>query len=534
MGYFPFMSQEKSILLRLPHTAKRISLWSLLVFKRFPFTTRESLILLTTAIALVQTVLHFATINNYGFHEDELLYMVLGNHLAWGYIETGPLIAVIGNISNQIFGDSLIAIRIIPAICAGAVVHLTGIVTIRLGGKHFAVLVACTAVAFSPAFLASGALFIPQVFDELFWLLTVYLLVCWIQKPNDRVIYLLGVIIGFGVLLKYTLVLYVLGILVGIAFTPGLRLLFKQRAFYFSILLSFFILLPHLIWQVGHSFPAFAHYRELKETQLNFLYRTDFLVQQIAVNGSALFVWVIGIIYLLRTKRLAQFRFFVISFCIVMLVLALLKGKPYYGFGAYPPLFVIGALGLERWLEKKALIKKLSVLFFLVVPNLTLTTIALPMLPIQTAANVFGWAQSIFGITFPIKWEDQKIHSINQNYADMIGWNELAQKTSALYLGLPPEEKQKTIIYTDGYGIASAMSYYAKYYPLPKVVSQNGSFASWAPKNIDDRFIISFTKDNSDKPLNLKGSEAKRVVTNPFSRLYKTRIEYTKSNRQKL
>lgn len=528
------MVQEKSILLSLPKTAKRIIPWQLMLFKGFRFNTIERLILLTTAIALSQTLLHFAAINQYGFHEDELLYMVLGKHLAWGYIETGPLIAVIGDMSKSLFGDSLIGMRIFPVICAGALVHLTGMLTIRLGGTHFAVIVACTAVAFSPAFLASGALFIPQVFDEFFWLLTVYLLVCWIQKPNDKLIYMLGVVIGFGILLKYTLLLYVAGIIVGIACTPKLRLLFKQKAFYFSMLLTFLILLPHLIWQIDHNFPAFTHYRELKETQLNYLYRIDFLTQQLLVNGPGLFIWLMGIIYIFRSKRLRKYHFFVISFFIVMLVLDLLKGKPYYGFGAYPPLFVTGAIAVEKWLEVKSLVNRLTVLFFLVAPNLALSVIALPILPIKTAANVFGWARANFGITFPVKWEDQKIHNINQNYADMIGWNELARKTSALYMSLPQAEKNNTIIYTENYCIASAMSYYAKYFPLPNVVSLNGSFANWAPKNIDDKFTIFFTQDKSNTRSKLSVLATQRIVTNPFSRLYKTHIAYTKGSRKNL
>ncbi|MGY3053148.1 hypothetical protein ACVWYG_001345 [Pedobacter sp. UYEF25] len=524
------MSQEKASFQAIQTFARRQHFWLLLKFKWLNLSRKEALILLTTCIALTQTLLHLVTVNAYGFHEDELLYMVLGDHLAWGYKETGPLIAVIGNVSEWLFGNSLIAMRILPAICAGAIVHLTGIITIRLGGKYFAVIIACTAIAFSPAFLASGALFIPQVFDELFWLLTTYFLVCWIQKRNDTYLYELGVVVGFGILLKYTLLLYVAGILIGIAFTPRLRILFQKKAFYLSIVIAFIILLPHLIWQIENGFPALVHYHELKETQLNYLYRLDFLVQQLSVNGSALFIWLMGLFYLFYSKKLKAYRFFAISFLIVMAVLALLKGKPYYGFGAYPPLFVAGAIYFEKLLNVAITVKKQMLLLGLVLPNLLLSIIVLPMLPIETAAQVFGWANTHFGISFPVKWEDQKIHAINQNYADMIGWDELAQKTSALYMSLSPAERKTTIVYTENYGIASALDYYKDRFPMPKIVSLNGSFAVWAPSTINGKSIIFCGRDRLTSAHLNRNKLDTLSIANRFSTLYGTPIYMLKKS----
>lgn len=503
--------------------------WPIFFLKWIRLNKREQLILLISCIAFAQTLLHLLSMNAYGFHEDELLYMTLGDHLAWGYVETGPLIAVIGNISKTLLGNSLFAMRIIPAICAGAIVHLTGMITIRLGGKSLAIIIACTAVAFSPAFLASGALFIPQVFDELFWLLTVYLIVCWIQKPNDNYLYGLGLVIGFGILLKYTLILYVAGLLIGILCTPHLRFLFIKKAFYFAVLIAILVLLPHLIWQFDHRLPALAHYHELKKMQLNYLHRTDFFVQQLLVNGPSLIVWVVGMIYLFLSKKLNSYRFFGIAFLTSMVVLALFKGKPYYGFGAFPPLFVVGGVCLEQWLVVRKTSMKFIFISFLILPNLLLSVISLPILRIENAAKVFAWAQDHLGITFTVRWEDQKLHRINQNYADMIGWDELARKTASLYMALPAAEKERTIIYTDSYGIASAMSYYAKYYSLPKVVSLNGSFASWAPKHLDGKHIISFLKHKAGETVDLTLVESTKVITNPFSRLYGMHIKIYKN-----
>lgn len=485
------------------------------------FDTRAKLLLITTCIALLQFLLHLGAMGFYGFHQDELLYMALSEHLDWGYRETPPFIALVGVVGKFLFGDSIIGMRIIPALFAGAIVHLTGLITIRLGGKQLAVILSCTAVAFSAAFLATGALFIPQVFDEFFWLLCAYLMICWVQRPNDKILYVLAAVAGVGLLVKYTILLYLIGLGIGFLSVPQYRQLIKTRTLFIAFGITLTIITPHLLWQYEHSFPALWHYNELKRTQLVYLTRTDFLVQQLVVNGTGIALWLAGLWAFFRNDKLKPFRFLAVGFIFAMLSLAALNGKPYYAFGAYPALFAAGGIFYERLLKRR----KALFITSLVVPNLLLAVMVLPFLPIKTSSSVFIWTYQNLNLDFQLKWEDQKIHNVNQNYADMIGWEELARKTSNFYLSLPLAQRKQTVIFANGYGIAGALEYYrGRSYPLPIVVSLSSSFALWAPSSITAKHIIYFSSDKTDRFLAPNKQNIHAVISNQYSGIYGTRI----------
>src|SRR6201994_414396 len=56
----------------------------------------------------------------YGYFRDEFYYIACGRHLAWGYVDHGPIVAVQARLGEILFGDSVFAIRILSA-GAGAV-----------------------------------------------------------------------------------------------------------------------------------------------------------------------------------------------------------------------------------------------------------------------------------------------------------------------------------------------------------------------------------------------------------------------------
>jgi len=480
---------------------------------------KQKIVLLTSIIALGQFLLHLGAMNRYGFHQDELLYIILGDHLSWGYRETPPFIALMSVLGEKLFDDSIIGMRLIPAFFAAAIVYLTGLIVIKLKGRYFAVLTACCTVAFSSAFLATGALFIPQVFDEFFWLLCCYLVLCYLQNPRDHLLYLLGLAIGVGILVKYTIAIYVVGIVIGLFLNSESRKLLNVKSFFVPFLIAVLIIFPHLVWQFKNGFQAFLHLGELKETQLVYIGRFDFVLQQLLSNGTGLFVWLAGLYLIFTSDQLKRYIFFVSGFISVMLVLLLFRGKPYYAFGAFPPLFALGGIFFENFLRNYGKAVKVAFTAVLLVPNLLLSLVVLPYLPIERTSKVFEWTYNHFGLDFPLRWEDQKVHIVNQNYADMIGWEELAIKTSAFYEQLSPSQQRQTIILAEGYGAAAAFTYYARKYPLPKVVSLSSSFAMWAPDRITAKNLIFFSSEPYPlMPANVYTKIAS--IENPYSRVY--------------
>src|SRR3954447_19388479 len=106
------------------------------------------------AIAAVKLLLHLYAAHNYGYFVDELYNLALARHLAWGYVDVAPMIALIGRIEMTLFGSSLQAIRLTPALAGMGAVLLAGAIARELGGGRFAQGLAALSVLLAPGYMA--------------------------------------------------------------------------------------------------------------------------------------------------------------------------------------------------------------------------------------------------------------------------------------------------------------------------------------------------------------------------------------------
>jgi hypothetical protein len=209
------------------------------------------------------------------------------------------------------------------------------------------------------------------------------------------------------------------------------------------------------------------------------------------VNGIALFVWLTGFIFLLFSFRLHKFQFLAIAFVLIFTFLLVMHGKPYYLFGAYPMLFAAGGFGFERWLKASGLALRGVTIAIFIVPNLLILPMLLPVFSLNQTLSFFRFARkNMPAMQFIVTWEDHKVHATTQDYADMLGWDEMAAKVDSAWNTLTPEQQKHTQIYADNYGEAGALHHYDKQYNLPEVISLNSSFTLWAPDNLDGEYII--------------------------------------------
>src|SRR2546426_10583497 len=94
-----------------------------------PPRRKESLLasgmLIIWGIALAKLIFHIYFNNRYGYFRDEFDYMSCGDHLAWGYVDQPPLIPFLIHICRSVLGDSLRAIRFIPALASSLLIVQT-------------------------------------------------------------------------------------------------------------------------------------------------------------------------------------------------------------------------------------------------------------------------------------------------------------------------------------------------------------------------------------------------------------------------
>src|SRR6266566_3937625 len=169
------------------------------------YSFESALIVSLSAVALL---IHLLTNGRYGYFRDELYYIACARHLDFGYVDQPPLSILLLRLSQLLLGDSLFAIRLLPALAGAAIVVLTGIIAREIGGRVWAVALACAASLSALFYLAVGNFFSMNVLEPLFWLGAVYLLVRIINGGSPTLWLWLGVLLGLGLENKHSTVFF--------------------------------------------------------------------------------------------------------------------------------------------------------------------------------------------------------------------------------------------------------------------------------------------------------------------------------------
>ncbi len=432
----------------------------------------SSIILLLAAIKFVLPFIlsHPA----FELHRDEYLYYEQGQHLSFGYLENPPLIGFLAFISS-LLGGSFFWVKFWPALFGSFTLLVTAGIVKELGGKLFAQIIASCGIILT-AYLRIHFLFQPNILDIFFWTLSACYLLRFINTERDRYLYLLCFALALGWWGKYSVLFIVAAIFISILLTKH-RTILNKKHFWLAAGLGILFILPNILWQYFHNWPLVQHMDELRDTQLKYINKADFIKEQLLMLLPVLFVWIGGLVWLLKNKA---YRIIAFMFLAVIILLMLGSGKGYYALGAYPMLLAAGGVWLENISVKRTWIRYASVSLILI--------LSIPFIPIllgvENPQNMAVTNKKMhlekMGL---LKWEDQKQHPLQQDFADMLGWKELAQKSENIFQQLPDSIKKNSIVYCRNYGQAGALKYYAKNDLFKrKVMCDNGTFLLWIPE----------------------------------------------------
>ena len=418
-----------------------------------------------------------STIRPYGFFIDELYFISCAHRPAFGYIDQPPLSIIILTGITGIFGNNMIAIRVIPALCLAATVFVTGMLAKRLGAGITGMLLASVAVAIMPVFLIFCSFYSMNAYEPLLLALVIYFLVKMAQDGNPRFWLHIGILAGIALMMKHTFLLYGVALLTGLLISRTGKLLFNKWIWWGG-LACFIIVLPNLLWQIFNDFPSLELYKNsFISKNIDKSYLQIFLEQIIFVNPGALLLWLAGLVsvFLPFGKR---FRFMGYAYLFLLLVMfAGHSSRPDRIASIYPFFMAFGATAIDHFLKIKWHKVVMFVMFILVlVCGVMLAPVFCPVMPPQQLrAHV-----ARLGIQFEIE-EGKRGEPIPQWLADRIGWEEMAAEVSHVYDHLTDVEKHNCVIVSDSYGPAGAMELYGKKYHLPPVFGTHNSFHSWGP-----------------------------------------------------
>ncbi|TNE66633.1 MAG: phospholipid carrier-dependent glycosyltransferase [Bacteroidetes bacterium] len=471
------------------------------------------------AVAGLKLLVHLLVNTTYGIHRDGLLYLAIGRHPDWGYWSNPPLIGWLGWVAQTISGGSLWVIRLIPTLAGCGLVILAGLMAREFGGKRYAQLLAALAVAVSPAYLRASMLFQPVVVDILGWTVLSYLVIRYLNNRRRNDLLAFGAAFGLFFLNKYMVAFFLLALLPALLLTPQRRLIF-QRDTLLAAGIAALLILPNLLWQINHNFPVVRHMEALHRYQLVNVQPADFLIDQLFMNFTGILVWVAGLWFLWRYKE-GFYRSLFYLFAGVIALFLLFKGKHYYTLGIYPMLFAAGAAYWEQVLRSVWLrILLPAVMVGLLLP---LAPLSVPLFPPPQMAGYCEWARETLKIDMITRWEDGRQHSLPQDFADMLGWEDIGQATIQAYRLLPPGAP--VLIYGENYGQAGAADFYGRQAGLPPVVSFADTYQFWLPDSTDAQALIYINDElGSDVEALFADIRAVGAIQDTFAREYGTTV----------
>ena len=466
-----------------------------------PDPTLRAALRLASFFALLKLALHLASTLwsshlGYGYFRDEFYYLLCGRHLAWGYVDHGPLVAIQARLTECLFGTSILGIRMLSALAGALAILLTGIFTWCLGARRQAQTLAMLGLLVAPEYLGIDSFLSMNSVEPLFWMLCTLALIRILQGSSPQRWWLtFSLSAGLGLLNKPSMAFFLLSLLLGLLLTPQRQILATRWAAT-AVALLLLIALPNLLWQIHNHWPTleFLHNGALHHKNA-ILPLLPFLRTQVdMMHPLNVLLWVTGLVSLLRARSIPHMRWIALTYLIFFALMFKLHAKDYYLAPIYPVLFSAGAIAWEhRFTLKFTHLNSLAIPTYsalLVLTGILLLPMSLPVLGPAT------WLQYTSALHLrSSKTENQDLGPLPQFYADRFGWNQYLSLVDRAYNTLSPVDRSRVLLYADNYGEAGAIDFLGAraHLHLPPVVCPHNNYWLWGTHRRSPDLVIAIS-----------------------------------------
>ncbi len=432
-------------------------------------------------MVVVVALVHISVAGKYDLFRNELYFIVCGRHPAFGYVDQPPLVPLLAALM-QVGGVNVWLERLPAVLTAIALVPLTVIFAQLLGASTRGAWLAAVAAGSSALVTAMFSWLSTGTFEPFDFTLLAYLITRGFLRNEPRMYWWAGLVGGLAFETKYTILLWVIGLALGIALF-GPRSIFRSRDLWIGIGIAAVLALPNAIWQAAHGFPFLELVRNDSSGNLIGSPIGFVLTQTFIANFLLAPLWLTGIIAPFVSQRLRPFRFLAVTFVAMGVLIYVTHGKAYYYAGAYPTIFALGAAACT--MLPRVLVGIWAVLAY---ANAALALpFVLPILPPEQLKERYAHTSmkpmERAGIGAPIP----------QNLADEFGWRDVARSVEAVYATLSPADRQKAAIFGSNYGEAAAVDVYG--HDLPPAISGNNNYYLWGTHGYDGSVVIAINVD---------------------------------------
>jgi len=431
------------------------------------------------ALALAKLAFHIYFNNRYGYFRDEFNYMSCGDHLQWGYVDQPPLIPFLIHLCRAVLGDSLRAIRFIPALASSLLVVQTAVLARELGGRRYALLLSAICAVISPQYLSNGGLLGTNCLEPNLWMGCAYFVILAIKRANPRYWLWFGVVAGLGMEEKYSIAIFGLGIVAGLLLTEQRRV-FLNKWIWLGGLAAFLIFLPNLLWNIHYDWPFVQLMRAIRADGRDVVWGPGaFFFQQTLVMSPLIApIWLAGLFALLFSARLRPYRVLGWSYVISYAIFFVLHGKNYYLTPVYPMLLAAGAVVIEVGISRPRLTwLKPVIAIVLIASGVHLAPVVVPVL---SPEHFLAYAKTL-PFKLPVNEHFHARAALPQWYSDQFGYEEIADAAVVAWNRIPAEERPDCGIFAQDYGQAGAIDFFDRKLGLPPALSGDRTYWLWGP-----------------------------------------------------
>jgi 4-amino-4-deoxy-L-arabinose transferase-like glycosyltransferase len=419
--------------------------------------TRVGLSVWVGVIAAAQVVVLLATSMRYGYHRDELYFIVAGSHPAFGYPDQPPLVPLLSWAMHALAPGSLLVLRAPSVLAAGATTILAALIAREVKGGTRAQLLAAACTAVSGFALAVAHLVSTTTPDLLSTTLLGWLAIRAVVRGSGASILAAGVVVGVGIEAKPQVGL-VAAVMAAALIVVGPRSLIRSRWAAGGAICAVALAAPYVIWQQQHGWPQVTVAGNIAGSQEGG--RAGFFpFQLVMVSPFLVPVWVAGLLAPFRRAGWRQLRFVSITFAAMAVLYFVGNGHAYYLASLYPLLLGLGALPASEW-AMRAPRRKWLLATAIAASAAFSAVIALPLLPQRDLQGSI-------------------VMAVNPAQGETVGWPRFVQTVSSAWRQIPVAQRGHTAIFTDNYGEAGAIDLLGSALGLPRAYSGHNGFSEW-------------------------------------------------------
>lgn len=411
------------------------------------------------AIALAQLCVLVATSNRYGYHRDEMYFIVSGYHPAFGYPDQPPLVPLLCRAMNELAPGSLWVLRLPSAVAAAATTVLAAVTAREVGGRARAQVIAAVCAASSGFALAVGHFVTTTTFDLLSTTALCWLMIRAVSRRSEPALLAAGVVAGIGCEAKPQVALVAVVVVAALA-VAGPRWPLRSPWLAAGIGAAVVLAAPYVIWQATHGWPQLTVAGNVAGSAEGG--RVGFVPFQVIMVSPVLVpVWVAGLVAPWRRAALRAVRFLPLTYGILAVAYLVGNGKAYYLASFYPALLGLGSVPVADWTRRHRARVRVALLGTGVAVSIAVSAvIALPLLPTRSL-------------------QGSVVMALNPDQGETVGWPRFVSTVADAWYSIPETERAHTVIFTGNYGEAAAVDLLGRAHGLPRAYSGHNAFSEW-------------------------------------------------------